>query len=341
LRFTYLLFCDIVTHSPPRNQRRLPHWSVAGVAGNIPAMKSLSTIAIVLTFAVGAFSQPCVDSAKQVKPEMPEATARTYEANLAVAREAHTRNPTVPDELIWYGRRTAYLGEYKEAIRIFTEGIKKFPNDARLYRHRGHRYITLRCFDDSIKDFEKAAKLIKGKPDQIEPDGIPNTRNTPTSTLQSNIWYHLGLAYYLKGDFKSALRAYNEAEKVSKNPDMLVATKHWQYMTLRRLEKKEDASKAVEAIPDDLEIIENGDYYALVKIYKGIEGGGRLLEELEKRPDDLSSASIGYGLGNRYLYHNKPDEAAKVFRKIVAGDQWASFGYIAAEAELRRARQKR
>jgi hypothetical protein len=107
-------------------------------------------------------------------------------------------------------------------------------------------------------------------------------------------------------------------------------------MTLRRLGKQEEASKAVEAIPTDLEIIENGDYYALVKIYKGIEGGGRLLEELEKRPDDLGSASIGYGLGNRYLYHNKQDEAVKVFRKIVAGNQWASFGYIAAEAELRR-----
>jgi tetratricopeptide (TPR) repeat protein len=147
----------------------------------------------------------------------------------------------------------------------------------------------------------------------------------------------LGLAYYLKGDFKNALRAYNEAEKVSKNPDMLVATKHWQYMTLRRLGEKDEAAKAVASIPTDLDIIENGDYYALVKIYKGIEGGGRLLAEFESGKDTLGSASIGYGLGNRYLYHNKPDEAMKIFRQIVTGNQWASFGYIAAEAELERA----
>jgi tetratricopeptide (TPR) repeat protein len=299
-------------------------------------MKLLIAIAALLAAAAGTFAQPCVSSAKQVKPELPEAAAKTYEANLAVAREAYNRNPNVAEELIWYGRRIAYTGEYKEAIRVLTEGIKKFPNDPRMYRHRGHRYITLRCFDDAIRDLEKAAKLIKGKPDEIEQDGILNARNTPTSTLHSNIWYHLGLAYYLKGDFEKALRAYNEAEKVSKNPDMLVATKHWQYMTLRRLGKRDDASKAVESIPADLDIIENGDYYALVKIYKGLEGGDTLLNEFETGSDNLGSASIGYGLGNRYLYHNKPEEAMKIFRKIVAGNQWASFGYIAAEAELKR-----
>ena len=299
-------------------------------------MKVPLALATFLVFALSVLAQPCVDATKQVKPELSESAAQTYNANLAVAREAYNRNPNVADEIIWYGRRTAYLGEYKDAIRIFTEGIRKFPNDARFYRHRGHRYITLRCFDDAIKDFERAARLIKGKPDETEPDGLPNARNIPTSTLQSNIWYHLGLTYYLKGDFKNAVRAYNEAEKVSTNPDMLVATKHWQYMTLRRLGRKDEANKAVESVPGDLEIIENGDYYDLVKIYKGVEGGDRLLKQFESSPDNLSNASVGYGLGNRYLYHNKPEEAAKIFRKIVAGNQWASFGYIAAEAELRR-----
>src|SRR5687767_1595748 len=268
------------------------------------------------------------------RPVLPEETRRRFEEALVEARQRSDADPGDADALIWLGRRTAYLGRYREALATNSRGIQRHRGDARFYRHRGHRYITLRDFDRAIADLERAASLVEGDDDEIEPDGLPNDRNTPTSTLQSNIWYHLGLAYYLKGNFEKALRAYDEAEKVSKNPDMLVATKHWQYMTLRRLGKQEEASKAVEAIPSDLEIIENTDYYALVKIYKGMEGGGRLLEELEKRTDDLGSASIGYGLGNRYLYHNKQDEAVKVFRKIVAGNQWASFGYIAAEADL-------
>ena len=52
------------------------------------------------------------------------------------------------DNIIWYGRRTAYLGDYREAIRIFSEGIEKHSKDARMYRHRGHRYISIRCARD-------------------------------------------------------------------------------------------------------------------------------------------------------------------------------------------------
>jgi tetratricopeptide (TPR) repeat protein len=304
-------------------------------------MKLLPAIAIVMTLAVGAFSQPCVDSAKQVKPAMPEATAKTYEANLAVAREAHTRNPNVPDELIWYGRRTAYPGEYKEAIRIFTEGIKKFPNDARLYRHRGHRYITLRCFDDAVRDLEKAASLIKGQPDVTEPDGIPNARNTPTSTLQSNIWYHLGLAYYLKGDFKKAERAYLEAWNVSKNNDMRVATAYWHYMALRRLGNKKEAANVLEPFAGDIEVIENDDYLKLIKLNRGEAKVEDLLTTIPGDANSLGSASLGYGLGNYYLYNGDREKAIEIFKKIVAGNQWSSFGFIAAETDLLRVTQRK
>ena len=70
-------------------------------------MKLLLAIAMVAALAAGGFSQSCIDSAKQVKPSMPESTAKTYEANLAIAKESYNRNPTVADELLWYGRRTA------------------------------------------------------------------------------------------------------------------------------------------------------------------------------------------------------------------------------------------
>ena len=295
----------------------------------------MAIIALML-LTTGALAQPCVDSAKQIKPIFPEATTKTYEANLAVAREAYTRNPNVADEHIWYGRRTAYLGEYKEAIRIFSEGIKKFPDDARLYRHRGHRYITLRCFDDAIRDLERAAKLVQGKHDETEPDGIPNERNTPTSTLQSNIWYHLGLAYYLKGDFKNAEKAYREAWKVSKNNDMRVATAYWHYMTLRRMGNKKEATNVIEPFAGDIEVIENDDYLKLIKLNRGDSKADDLLSSITGEANSLGSASLGYGIGNYYLFNGDREKAAYIFKKIVAGNQWASFGYIAAEAELSR-----
>lgn len=302
---------------------------------NISKMKVL-IIFILFAAAVTAFSQPCVDTAKQVKPVLSEEAAKAYEANLAIAREAYNKNPNIAEELIWYGRRIAYTGEYKEAIRIFSEGVKKFPNDARMYRHRGHRYLSLRCFDDAIRDFEMAAKLIKGKPDQVEPDGLPNARNIPTSTLQSNIWYHLGLAYYLKGDFKKAAKAYAESQKVSKNNDMLVATVYWRYMTLRRSGKAKEAKRLLDSLPKDLEVIENEDYLRLIKLNRGDERPENLLSTIQGDANTLGSASLGYGVGNYFLYNGDREKAMTVFRKIVEGDQWSSFGYIAAEVELGR-----
>ena len=108
------------------------------------------------------------------------------------------------DALIWLGRRTAYLGRYREAIQIFSDGIARHPTDARMLRHRGHRYLTVRELDRAIVDFEKAVELMAGQPDAIEPDGLPNARNIATGTLHSNVWYHLALGYYLQGDFSRA-----------------------------------------------------------------------------------------------------------------------------------------
>ena len=132
------------------------------------------------------------------------------------------------------GRRVAYLGRYREAIEHFSDGVEKHPNDARMYRHRGHRYITVRELPKAIADLAKAAQLIEGKADQVEPDGQPNARNTPTSTLNTNIYYHLGLAHYLSGDFDRRPAQYRRCLAFSKNPDMLVATTYWYYLTLTR-----------------------------------------------------------------------------------------------------------
>ena len=232
------------------------------------------------------------------------------------------------DALIWYGRRTAYLGRHADAIAIFSDGARLYPNDARMLRHRGHRWITLRQFDKAVADLTKAAELIKGRKDEIEPDGLPNARNVPTSTLQSNIWYHLGLAHYLRGDFESALRAYRECMTVSKNPDGVVSTSHWLYMTLRRLGRNADAETVLAPISTDMDVIENQAYHKLLLMYRGEIDAEELLKE--------NDPATHYGIANWFLYNGERERAAALFRKIVAEKDPAAFGTIAAETDLHR-----
>lgn len=299
-------------------------------------MKILITITAVV-FLVGiSNAQPCLIAAREVAPVLSPETRSLHEKNLAEAEAVHLAKPNAADSIIWLGRRMAYLGRYKDAVRVFSSGGVLFKNDARFLRHRGHRYLTLRCFDDAIRDLEAAAKLVAGKPDEIEPDGLPNAKNVPTSTLQSNIWYHLGLAYYLKGDFKSAVKAYEEAQKVSTNNDMRVATSYWHYMTLRRMGKKKQAKKILEPFKGNIELIENDEYLKLIRLNRGEVKPETLLGTIQGDADTLGSASLGYGIGNYFLYNGDKEKAMVIFRKIVAGNQWSSFGYIAAEAELKR-----
>lgn len=268
-------------------------------------------------------------------PMSPEAR-REAEAKLAEARAAYEKDRDDADALIWLGRRTAYLGRFDEAIKLYTEGIKKHPRDARFYRHRGHRLITTRRFREAARDLEKAARLIKNRKDEVEPDGLPNARNVPTSTLNSNVWYHLGLARYLLGDFAGALQAYRECEKFSQNPDMLVATSHWLYMTLRRLRRDAEARRVLEGITPGMDVVENGDYHRLLLMYKGETTPERLLADAAKDKSGVAYATVAYGVGNWHVYNGRPEKSLRLFLELMQLPQRTSFGYIAAEAELER-----
>ena len=253
-------------------------------------------------------------------------------ANYLKALKDYTEDPMNADHMIWLGRRWAYLGDYKAAIIVFSEGITKFPDDARFYRHRGHRYISTRQLDLAIADLETVAQLIKGKEDTIEPDGIPNRLNQPVSSLHTNIWYHLGLAYYLKNDLEKALTAFKQCLEASKNDDMIVATKHWLYMILRRLQLPEEAAMVLQGINKGMTIIENEAYHQLLLFYKGelteaeLTGAGAL----------GSSEAVLYGIANWYHYNGHIKEAKARYQSLLDTGNWAGFGYIAAEADWSR-----
>ena len=267
----------------------------------------------------------------------PEETRARLEAQLAEADAAARERPDDPEALIWLGRRTAYLGNYRDAVDIFGRGIARWPEDARFYRHRGHRHITLRRFDRANADFEQAARLIAGRPDETEPDGQPNARDIPTSTLHFNVWYHLALARYLAGNFAAALPAYRRCLAVSHNPDTRVATSHWLYMTLRRTDRDAEAAALLLPITEDMDVIENGAYHRLLLLYKGVLTPDDLLAAPTSMDAALHDATAGYGIGTWHLYNGRQAEALGWYRRIYAGPQWAAFGYIAAEAELARA----
>lgn len=255
-----------------------------------------------------------------------EAILARYEAKKA----AYLADPNDVENLIWHGRFTAYIGNYQEAIQIYTDAIKQFPEEARLYRHRGHRHLTIRQYDQAVADFEKAAELIQGTENEVEPDGMPNARNMPVSTLHGNIYYHLGLAYYLKQDMENALAAYQKCLASSGNNDNLVSSTHWLYMISRRLGQDEQAQAYLAPINKDLDVIENTAYHLACLFYKGSIEEATLLNPEGDAP---ANDAIAYALANWYFYNGNLPEAKKKYENILNNSVWNSFGYLAAEAD--------
>lgn len=250
-----------------------------------------------------------------------------YEAH----KSKYLQDTSNVDNLIWYARFEAYQSNYNEAIEILSQAIKRFPDDARLYRHKGHRQISIRNFDGAIDDLTKAAALIAGKQNEIEPDGMPNKQNIPVSTLHGNIWYHLGLAHYLKNDMPMAFESFKNCLESGSNADNIVSSTHWLYMILRRMDKKSEADWYLKDIKKEMEIIENFSYHQICLFYKG----EITLDELTKDQSvGASNDAISYAVANWHLYNDNLLEAKPCYDKLLSKSSWSSFGYIAAEADF-------
>lgn len=262
--------------------------------------------------------------AKEPKPEYVSPLGMKHFANkdekgeVAKAEKALDADPKNIDLLIALGRAQGTIWRYNDAIATFTQALKLDPNNPRLYRLRGHRYLSLRQFDKGLLDLKQAAML--------------NGRGGKDADLDFDILYHLALAYYLKGEFPKASAYYERCRDLVKTDDRLIAVSDWLYMSLRRQKRDAEAAKVLERITTQMKPGDNKGYYDRLLFYKGLKKENELLDF--EKGTDLEVATIGYGLGAWYLYNGNRAKADEYFKKATSRKHWGAFGYIAAEAEL-------
>ena len=118
--------------------------------------------AVVATLPEGAEAISLLGEPLHPIPAPAEVAARQAE-DIEAARADYESDPDDADAIIWLGRRIGYTGRYRDAIEVFSEGIFKHLDDARMYRHRGHRWISVREFDRAIEDLSHAAAARSGR----------------------------------------------------------------------------------------------------------------------------------------------------------------------------------
>jgi len=217
------------------------------------------------------------------------------------------------------------LRRFSEAVDIYSYCLSQDPENVLMLRRRGHRYINLRRLTEAVTDLEKAASLHEFE--KVENLGYLDNLNWA-------IWYYLGLAYHLQGDFDKAFTAFQNSYTYSADNTSLLASTNWVHNILRRLNRIKEAQNILEPIKEDMGFA--GNYYKNILLYKGLRTETEIFDEANAQLFEL--ATVGYGVANWRLVNGDQEGAYRLFRKIVAGESWEANGFMAAEAELARIR---
>jgi tetratricopeptide (TPR) repeat protein len=234
---------------------------------------------------------------------------------IARAESALAAEPRNVDKIIALGVAQSGVRQYREAIATFTRGIAIAPNNALLYRWRGHRYLSTRQFDKAMDDLQHGARL--------------------DSTIYG-IWYHLGIVRFVRRDFAGAADAFTRALPISPDSAERAGSTDWLWMSLSRAGRKAEAQALLDRHPD---VPNAGNAYAQrLRLYRGETSPDSVFTPADT--SDIQVATLSYGIGNWYLVRGDTAKARSWFERSVASGGWPAFGFIMSEVELRSRRAR-
>jgi tetratricopeptide (TPR) repeat protein len=243
---------------------------------------------------------------------------------IRAARAAAAADPKNIARIIDLGVAESGARQFREAIATFTRGLEIEPNHALLLRWRGHRYLSVRDFDRASAD------LMRG------------------SVLDPSIyglWYHLGVIQFVRGDFSAAAASFARAQAIAPDAGELAGSTDWLWMSLSRAGRGAEAKAMLDRRPDSKPISAGAPaqgppvvnaYTRRLQLYRGEIGPDAVVTPADT--DEVQVATLAYGLGNWHLVRGDKTQARRWFERSVQSGGWPAFGFIAAEAELRRLR---
>lgn len=254
------------------------------------------------------------------------------EHTIAAADLALAKGPASADLLLAAARARDVLLRFSESLPLYTRGMDEYPGDVRFPRFRGHRFISTRKFDFAIADLKLAAEI---------------------APVSFDVSYHLGLAYYLRGDYNHAAREYQRCLAMAAQPkpqlmrgmpadwrpcqglddNARVAMTEWAWRANRRAGKLDEAEKLLATITEGMKVTDNQPYYSTLLLYKGLRTEA---QTLAVPPEGNAAVTVGYGVGMWHWLAGRKEQACAAWERAVSGENWSAFGFIAAEGELAR-----
>jgi tetratricopeptide (TPR) repeat protein len=232
---------------------------------------------------------------------------------IARADSALAADPRNVQRIIQLGVAQSGARQFREAIETFSRGLAIAPDNAMLYRWRGHRYLSVRELDRAMADL---------------------TRGNRLDSTNYGVLYHLGIVRYARGDFAGAAAAFTEAQPRAPDAGELAGATDWLWMSLRRANRTIEATAMLDRRPDSLPT--TNAYAQRLRLYRGQIGPDEVFTAADT--GDVAVATLSYGVGNWYLVRGDTVRAREWFERSVGSGGWPAFGFIMSEIELRRLR---
>ncbi|MEO8000221.1 MAG: hypothetical protein ABI852_22415, partial [Gemmatimonadaceae bacterium] len=111
----------------------------------------------------------------------------------------------------------------------------------------------------------------------------------------------------------------------------------WLWSSLMRAGKEAEAKAMLARKPDILPPPPGYAYGTRLKLYRGELTPTTMFTAADTA--DIQKATLNFGLGNWYLVKGDTVKAREAFTRAIASGGWPGFGFMAAEADLRRLRK--
>ncbi|MDZ4675385.1 MAG: tetratricopeptide repeat protein, partial [Gemmatimonadota bacterium] len=150
------------------------------------------------------------------------------------------------------------------------------------------------------------------------------------------VLFHLGIVRYAQGNFNGAAELFARAQPRAPDGGELAGSTDWLWMSLARGGRATEAAAMLARRPDSIPAPPGYAYAQRIKLYRGELTPATLFSPADTA--DVQVATLNYGLGSWYMVQGDTARARAAFERAVRSTGWPGFGFIVAEAELRRLR---
>ena len=198
------------------------------------------------------------------KPEIQEALQEMNKAEQREEEQREKKKTLTVWDYIRRGNRARDEGRQKDAMKEYSEAIKKYPENAGAYIGRGNIYGDSGQHEKALEDYDKAIELnpnkaiaynnrgiAYGKLEQHEKAVKDFDKAIELNPNYADAYYNRGVAYGKLGQHEKAIEDYDKAIELNPNNAVAYSNRGNGYKNLGQHEKAiEDFTQAIQLNPE-------------------------------------------------------------------------------------------